>query len=130
MANFMPVTNSSVTFTVVSVATVVTAVVADDASLSVGFAVNDVSVNCSVVVVTVDCDMLDVCFVVDAVLVGEVLARSASVAVSVDDDTSCELSKEEFVVVVYARSAEAFVTKGVDAELDTVVGDESKNKNL
>ena len=124
----MPVTNSSVAVTLVSVATVVTAVVANDASLSVGLAVNDVSANCSVV--TVDCDMLDVCFVVDAVLVGEVLARGASVVVSVDDDTSCELSKEEFVVVVYARSAEAFVTKGVDVELDTVVGDESKNKNL
>ena len=88
MANFMPVTNSSVTVTVVSVATGVIAVVADDASLSVGFAVNDVSVNCSVVVVTVDCDMLDVCFVVDAVLVGEVSARSPSVVVSVDDDAS------------------------------------------
>ena len=123
MANFMPVTNSSVAVTVVSVPTVVIAVVADDVSLSVGFAVKDVPTNCSVV--TVDCDVLDACFVV-----GEVLARSASVVVSVDDDTSCELSKEEFVVVVYARSAEAFVTKGVDVELDTVVGDESKNKNL
>ena len=128
MANSMPVTNSSVAVTVVSVATVVTAVVANDVSLSIGFAVKDVSPNCSVV--TVDCDVLDVCFVVDAVLVGEVLARSASVVVSVDDNTSWELSKKEFVVVVYARSAEAFVTKGVDVELDTVVGDESKNKNL
>ena len=49
----MPVTNSSVAVTVVFVATVVTAVVADDVSLSVGFAVNDVSANCSVDVVTV-----------------------------------------------------------------------------
>ena len=83
MPNFMPVTNFSVTVTVVSVATVV---VAGDDSLSVGFAVNDVSANCSVV--TVDCDVLDVCFVVDAVLVGEVSARSPSVVVSVDDDAS------------------------------------------
>ena len=54
--------------------------------MSVGFAVNDVSVNCSVVVVTVDCDMLDVCFVVDAVLVGEVSARSSSVGVAEEED--------------------------------------------
>ena len=84
MANSVPVTNSSVTVTVVSVATVVTAVVADDVSLSVGFAVNDVSVNCSVV--TVDCDMLDVCFVVVVVLVGEVSAVSSSVGVAEDED--------------------------------------------
>ena len=86
MANSVPVTNSSVTVTVVSVATVVTAVVADGVSLSVGFAVNDVSANCSVDVVTVDCDMLDVCFVVDAVLVGEVSAVSSSVGVAEDED--------------------------------------------
>ena len=83
--NFMPVTNSSVTVTVVSVATGVIAVVADDVSLSVGFAVIDVLANCSVVV-TVDCDMLDVCFVVVVVLVGEVSARSSSVGVAEDED--------------------------------------------
>ena len=84
MANSVPVTNSSVAVTVVSVATGVTAVVADDVSLSVGFAVNDVSANCSVV--TADCDMLDVCIVVVAVLVGEVSAVSSSVGVAEVED--------------------------------------------
>ena len=84
MANSMPVTDSSDTVTVVSAATVVTAVVADDVSLSFGSAVRDVPANCFVV--TGDCDVLDVCFVVDAVLVGEVSAVISSVGVAEDED--------------------------------------------